>query len=48
MGGLRYCINSASIRFVPVADLEKEGLGEYKKLFEGAKAGDVKAVEPKP
>lgn len=34
LGGLRYCINSASIRFVPVADLEKEGLGEYKKLFE--------------
>jgi methionine-R-sulfoxide reductase len=48
MGGLRYCINSASIRFVPVADLEKEGLGEYKKLFEGAKAGEVKATEPKP
>jgi peptide methionine sulfoxide reductase MsrB len=48
MGGLRYCINSASIRFVAVADLEKEGLGEYKKLFEGAKEGEVKADEPKP
>ena len=34
LGGLRYCINSASLRFVPVADLEKEGLGEYRKLFE--------------
>jgi methionine-R-sulfoxide reductase len=34
LGGLRYCINSASIRFVPVKDLEKEGLGEYLKLFE--------------
>jgi peptide-methionine (R)-S-oxide reductase len=34
MGGLRYCINSASLRFVPLADLEKEGLGEYRKLFE--------------
>lgn len=34
LGGLRYCINSASLRFVPLADLEKEGLGEYRKLFE--------------
>ena len=31
--GLRYCINSASLRFIPVADLEKEGYGEFKKLF---------------
>lgn len=34
LGGLRYCINSASLRFVPLADLEKEGLGEFRKLFE--------------
>ncbi|MEQ1859927.1 MAG: peptide-methionine (R)-S-oxide reductase MsrB [Chthoniobacteraceae bacterium] len=34
--GLRYCINSASLKFIPVADLEKAGLGEYRKLFEGA------------
>ena len=34
LGGLRYCINSASLRFVPLADLEKEGLGKYRKLFE--------------
>lgn len=32
--GLRYCINSASIRFIPREDLEKEGYGQYKKLFE--------------
>lgn len=33
-GGLRYCINSASLRFVPLADLESEGYGDYSKLFE--------------
>lgn len=32
--GLRYCINSASLRFVPVADLEAEGYGAYLALFE--------------
>ncbi len=32
-GGLRYCMNSAALRFIPVADLEKEGYGEYLKLF---------------
>jgi methionine-R-sulfoxide reductase len=31
--GLRYCINSASLRFIPVEDLEKEGLKEYLELF---------------
>lgn len=31
--GLRYCINSASLRFIPVRELEKEGYGEYVKLF---------------
>ena len=35
-GGLRYCINSASLRFVPLDDLEREGYGEYRKLFETA------------
>jgi len=33
-GGLRYCINSAALRFIPIADLEKEGYGEYKVFFE--------------
>jgi peptide-methionine (R)-S-oxide reductase len=34
-GGLRYCINSASLRFIPRDDLEKEGYGEYLSLFGG-------------
>ncbi|MEI5996018.1 peptide-methionine (R)-S-oxide reductase MsrB [Paraburkholderia bengalensis] len=36
-GGLRYCINSASLRFIPVAKLEEEGYGQYRSLFELAK-----------
>lgn len=31
--GLRYCINSAALRFIPVEDLKKEGYGEYLTLF---------------
>jgi methionine-R-sulfoxide reductase len=35
--GLRYCINSASLRFIPVEKLEEEGYGEYLELFEKKK-----------
>jgi peptide methionine sulfoxide reductase msrA/msrB len=35
--GLRYCMNSAALRFVPREDLEKEGYGQYLKLFEKEK-----------
>jgi methionine-R-sulfoxide reductase len=34
-GGLRYCINSASLKFIPVAKMKEEGYGEYLSLFEG-------------
>lgn len=32
-GGLRYCINSAALKFIPVDELESAGYGEYKSLF---------------
>jgi methionine-R-sulfoxide reductase len=34
--GLRYCMNSASMRFIPASKLVAEGYGEYAKLFDGA------------
>ena len=37
-GGVRYCINSASLRFIPVAKLAAEGYGEFSALFEKAKS----------
>lgn len=36
-GGLRYCINSASLRFIHLDDLEAQGYGQYTKLFETSK-----------
>jgi peptide-methionine (R)-S-oxide reductase len=36
-GGLRYCINSASLRFIPLEEMESEGYREYLKLFESKK-----------
>lgn len=35
--GLRYCMNSAAMRFIPVSKLEEEGYGAYLALFEGVK-----------
>jgi peptide methionine sulfoxide reductase MsrB len=32
--GLRYCLNSAALRFIPVEDLEADGYGEFLPLFE--------------
>jgi methionine-R-sulfoxide reductase len=43
---LRYCINSASLRFIPVEDMEKEGYGALLEPF--VKAGVVKPKEAKP
>jgi peptide-methionine (R)-S-oxide reductase len=40
-GGLRYCINSASLRFIHRDDLENEGYGQYLRLFD-----DVKETNP--
>ena len=40
-GGLRYCINSASLKFIPVEDMEKDGYGQYLEPF--VKAGLIKA-----
>ncbi|HEX4771170.1 MAG TPA: peptide-methionine (R)-S-oxide reductase MsrB [Bryobacteraceae bacterium] len=41
-GGLRYCINSASLHFIPVEKLEAEGYGDYRHLFEASAQGAKK------
>jgi peptide methionine sulfoxide reductase msrA/msrB len=46
-GGLRYCINSASMRFIPVAKLEAEGYGKYLPLFAAKSNGGEKKMEKK-
>lgn len=33
LGGLRYCINSAALRFIPYDEMDEEGYSEYKKYF---------------
>jgi peptide-methionine (R)-S-oxide reductase len=38
-GGLRYCINSAALRFIPLDQLEAEGYGSYRKLFQDSEDG---------
>ena len=42
---LRYCINSASLKFIPVAELEKAGYGEYAVLFKDGAKEENKAKE---
>jgi len=44
-GGLRYCINSASLRFVPLEDLDKAGLGAFLPLFGKASAAPAPAAK---
>jgi peptide-methionine (R)-S-oxide reductase len=44
-GGLRYCLNSAALRFIPLADLEAEGYGAYRHLFEDTGGGHTDEKE---
>jgi len=40
-GGLRYCINSAALRFVAYEDLESQGYGEYRSVLDGIAASEA-------
>ena len=45
-GGQRYCMNSAALRFIPVSELESQGYGEYRSLFETADtSSDITSTE---
>ncbi len=46
--GLRYCMNSASLRFVPVERLEAEGYGRYLPLFQRAGQASARAEGTQP
>lgn len=45
-GGQRYCMNSAALRFVPVAELEAQGYGEYRALFDMADTASTEEDAP--
>ncbi len=45
-GGLRYCINSASLRFIPAAKLEAEGYGQFAKMFAATATGAAPQKQP--
>jgi peptide methionine sulfoxide reductase msrA/msrB len=47
-GGLRYCINSASLRFIPVSKLAAEGYGDYLSLFATSASPVTSKVGPEP
>jgi methionine-R-sulfoxide reductase len=42
--GLRYCMNSAALRFIPVERLEEEGYGQYRSLFGDSSSDDAKST----